>query len=329
MRYVLIRCDVSNENSWLRVKAAFPHFAFPDWPINISNDWYPQCPGALEDWAMAEDVQYGDMVRTTKSFTWTYPYQAIGRILQPEVPHNYIHNLESVFWMLWLIMIDCEGLYCQPIDWVEKEKETAAADVDKAPASLKRSVSQKQKGKEIAFSKLSASQEPPNKQDNIPVWVKWGCHTLDPNTVAMENVILSRLHFMACINPYFCRHVSVRAGMVKLFSAFIPPPKHISHQEMVDIVKDMRNGIEPEFDRVGVSVEVITSGRESYQLQLQDVKKPSLLSLPVNHHSPPDPPISGPSKPSSRTKCTSDRNEGEGPVSKHLRSPRTRSKQKK
>ncbi|EGO20426.1 hypothetical protein SERLADRAFT_411267 [Serpula lacrymans var. lacrymans S7.9] len=98
---------------------------------------------------------------------------------------------------------------------------------------------------------------------------------------------------------------------------------------MVDIVKDMRNGIEPESDRAGASVEVITAGRERYQLQLQDVKKPSLLSLPVNHHSPPDQPISGPSKPSSGTKRTSDRNEGEEPVSKRLRSTCTRIRRKK
>ncbi|EGO04279.1 hypothetical protein SERLA73DRAFT_118509 [Serpula lacrymans var. lacrymans S7.3] len=132
MRRGLIHCDVSDGNSWLQVKAALPHFAVPDWPIDVSNDWYPQCP----------DVQDGDTVKTTKSLTGTYPYQAIGRILQPEVPHNYIHNLESVFWMLWLIMINCEGPYCLQIDWVEKEKETAAAEVDKAPASLKGSASQ-------------------------------------------------------------------------------------------------------------------------------------------------------------------------------------------
>ncbi|EGO05036.1 hypothetical protein SERLA73DRAFT_149317 [Serpula lacrymans var. lacrymans S7.3] len=59
-----------------------------------------QCSGVLGDWAMAEDVQDRNMVRTTKYLIGTYPYQAIGRILQPEVPHNYIHNLESVFWML-------------------------------------------------------------------------------------------------------------------------------------------------------------------------------------------------------------------------------------
>ncbi|EGN96440.1 hypothetical protein SERLA73DRAFT_76402 [Serpula lacrymans var. lacrymans S7.3] len=163
MRRGFIHCDVSNGNSWLRVKAALPHFAVPDWPVDISNNWYPQRPGVLGDWAMAENVQDGDTVRTTRYLTGIYPYQAIGRILQPEVPHNYIHNLESVFWMLWLIMINCKGPYCQQIDWVEKEKETAAAEVDKAPASLKHSVSQKQKEKGTAFSKRSASQKQKGK----------------------------------------------------------------------------------------------------------------------------------------------------------------------
>ncbi|EGO04583.1 hypothetical protein SERLA73DRAFT_68275 [Serpula lacrymans var. lacrymans S7.3] len=166
-----------------------------------------------------------------------------------------------------------------------------------------------------------------SKQDNIPAWVKWGCYTLDANTVAMEKVMLSCVHFMACIDYYFCRHMSVRAGMVKLFSAFMwsetfsgdgnmlysPSPKYISYQEMVDIVKDMRNSIEPQSDRVGASVEVINAGRERYQLQLQDVKKPSLLSLPVDHYNPPDPLISWPSKPSSGNKHTSDGNKGEEP----------------
>ncbi|EGO04782.1 hypothetical protein SERLA73DRAFT_149159 [Serpula lacrymans var. lacrymans S7.3] len=87
--------------------------------------------------------------------------------------------------------------------------------------------------------------------------------------------------------------------------------------------------IKPESDRVGVFVEVITAGRERYQLQLQDVKKPSLLSLPVDHHNPPDPPISGPSKPSSGTKHTSDEIEGEEPVRKRLRSTCTHSRRKK
>ncbi|EGO29327.1 hypothetical protein SERLADRAFT_445154, partial [Serpula lacrymans var. lacrymans S7.9] len=157
MRRGLIHCDVSDGNSWLRVKAALPQFTVPDWPDSASNDWYPQRPGVLGDWAMAEDVQNGETGRTTKYLTGTYPYQAIGRIIRPEVPHGYMHDLESVFWMLWLIMINCEGPYCQQIDWSEKEKETVVTETDNKPASSKRSASQKQKHETLSSHQYSRS----------------------------------------------------------------------------------------------------------------------------------------------------------------------------
>lgn len=106
----------------------------------------------------------------------------------------------------------------------------------------------------------------------FPLWACPGPCDMSPSLVAWTKQDLGpglALH----ISEYWGKHTSIRKGLANLRKLFcwtnvveasVVPPPDVSHQQLLDILHTMRDGIDPANDPFP-SPEVVQAGRERYK----------------------------------------------------------------
>ncbi|KAH0825666.1 hypothetical protein J3R83DRAFT_11708, partial [Lanmaoa asiatica] len=113
LRLKLLHCDVSENNLMLRVAKLEEKDAVPDWP----DHGYIKRAGVLGDWGSALDnCPDLDPACSKKGFvTGTFPFIATELLSYDGsrglIAHQSHHDLESFFWILWMICINYNGPY--------------------------------------------------------------------------------------------------------------------------------------------------------------------------------------------------------------------------
>ncbi|KAI6112918.1 hypothetical protein F5141DRAFT_1002968 [Pisolithus sp. B1] len=133
----VLHCDVSDTNIWMRVKKALPVFAVPDWPTDKPSDWYPKRSGMTGDWGFGRDKTLpasDDKVY----LTGTFPFQA-AVLLSPldTTVQGVHHDLESFFWVIWIICVNMIGPFDRRATWIVQEEPLyASANTSEVPEHL-------------------------------------------------------------------------------------------------------------------------------------------------------------------------------------------------
>ncbi|KAF9219085.1 hypothetical protein BS17DRAFT_672814, partial [Gyrodon lividus] len=117
----ILHCDISDTNIWIHIKKAVPEEAVPDWPTNAPSKWYSRCPGMAGDWGFTQDKNTKPTPDTVRFLTGTFPFQAceiINVYDEEKAPDHHVHHdLESFFWVVWLICLNVSGPYDQRVFW--------------------------------------------------------------------------------------------------------------------------------------------------------------------------------------------------------------------
>ncbi|KAI5993338.1 hypothetical protein EDD15DRAFT_2167325, partial [Pisolithus albus] len=136
----VLHCDVSDTNIWMRIKKALPVFAVPEWPTDKPSDWYPKRSGMTGDWGFGRDKTLPASDEKVY-LTGTFPYQA-AELLSPSdtTVQGVHHDLESFFWLIWIICVNMNGPFDRRVTWVvEEERLYASANTAEVPEHILRS----------------------------------------------------------------------------------------------------------------------------------------------------------------------------------------------
>jgi len=127
---------------------------------------------------------------------------------------------------------------------------------------------------------------------NVPAWAKPGGHVMEYHQVATDKATMSWDMMKAFITPYFAIPPFLD-GMEKLHSLFkgttstvkgavvwAPPSKVPTHGEVIEILKEMLDGLTEELDPYPTAAQ-IKDGRERYESFLQDGRFPQFSKAPL------------------------------------------------
>ena len=101
--------------------------------------------------------------------------------------------------------------------------------------------------------------------DKPPAWACPGLHAQSVSDVAWSKSMILRedIRFADYLSPYFSKHKSVKEGFIKLTKLFVwkpdrnkaadgkaqyLAPKPTMYMDMINIIKEMRDGIDPVMD---------------------------------------------------------------------------------
>ncbi|KAG1786705.1 uncharacterized protein HD556DRAFT_1192853, partial [Suillus plorans] len=112
-RKVLHR-DVSDGNTIFLVETISAESAVPPRPDGAAKEWTPMRSGVASDWGSATDcLEPGGEVSLPR--TGTLPFESNASMLNTKV--KFYHDLESYFWLAYLITCNCAGPFNMRCDW--------------------------------------------------------------------------------------------------------------------------------------------------------------------------------------------------------------------
>lgn len=149
----ILHCDVSDFNFMFNVQDASPEAVVPNWPEG--EGVYPKRPGMLGDWGYAADLAGSPVIRRItvstcyslifakfQSFAHrmqgTFPYMATD-FLSPEkknTHHTVHHDLESFFWILWIVCINMNGPFYTRRRWQDEKSSSKKDPVQSLPSGI-------------------------------------------------------------------------------------------------------------------------------------------------------------------------------------------------
>jgi hypothetical protein len=187
-------------------------------------------------------------------------------------PVEYHHDLQSYFWLAYLITCNCAGPFNMRRDW-NKEMEIAQSGRPVTPALINNLAEIKTQGGDwmkVATDHALDSKGPsvsPEASTAIPVnyqlpWVRPGVHALTPGDIVNQREHMTDNDFINLMTPYFARHRVVRDGMLELRTLFLGPMEEcpdgfrrrrspaqpVTHHKMLSILRRIRDGIRPTED---------------------------------------------------------------------------------
>ncbi|KAG2045332.1 hypothetical protein BDR03DRAFT_843728, partial [Suillus americanus] len=112
-RQVLHR-DVSDGNSMLLVQDFSAESAIPPRPEKVPEGWTPMRDGMTSDWGSAADCTDLAGVEHLPR-TGTLPFESNQSIIGG--PVQFHHDLQSYFWLAYLITCNCAGPFNMRRDW--------------------------------------------------------------------------------------------------------------------------------------------------------------------------------------------------------------------
>jgi hypothetical protein len=189
-------------------------------------------------------------------------------------PVEYHHDLQSYFWLAYLIICNCAGPFNMRRDW-RKEMEKSASGRPITTSLINNLAEIKTQGgdwKKVATDHALHSKSPstgPEASAAIPVnykvsWVRPGVHALTPEDIVNQREQMSDIDFVNLMTPYFVRHQVIRDGMLELRTAFFgptelcpdgfyrrsapSPAQPVTHHQMLLILRRIRDEIDPKED---------------------------------------------------------------------------------
>ncbi|KIM54100.1 hypothetical protein SCLCIDRAFT_31353 [Scleroderma citrinum Foug A] len=291
-RRKMLQCDISNTNVWMQIPEPEPEFVVPDWPKDKGPHWYPKWTGLLSDWGYAADVR-GKLSRRDNScfIMGTFPFQ-VQQIMSWDAGlgwageftwHTVQHDLESFVWLMWVLCINLDGPFnrrqfgCKDFEKLDHQSSTTKhiklEDI-KADANVSSSKSsRKNKMTPPAPTVKSLVTDIP------PMWAQSGLHTTHISDVMWSKSMVFRegVRFPDYLSPYFSKHMSVKSGFEKLAALFVwnpsgerdinskvqyLAPKPTMYKGVINIIKEMRDGIEPKMDGAPSKEEIEDAQKE-------------------------------------------------------------------
>ena len=224
--------------------------------------------------------------------------------------HSIQHDLEAFMWLMWVLCINLDGPFnrgqfkCNDFDKPEHLSSTTKCVrlEDLTTEGGVNSSNSSQKNRAIA---IPGAQVPPTSQsvpapttvnlttDKPPTWAHPGLHAQSVSDVAWSRSTILRedICFTDYLSPYFSKHKSVKEGFIKLTKLFVwkpdrnkaadgkaqyLAPKPTTYKDMINIIKEMRDGINPVMDGALSKGEI-----ESARNEFMGLLKKGNLETPV------------------------------------------------
>ncbi|KAG1718665.1 hypothetical protein EDD22DRAFT_754416, partial [Suillus occidentalis] len=103
----VLHCDVSDGNTMFLVEAISAESAVPPRPEGAEKEWTPMRNGMASDWGSAIDhLELG-----------ASPPRTVSHFLKGDTELEFYHDLESYFWLAYLITCNCAGPFNMRRDW--------------------------------------------------------------------------------------------------------------------------------------------------------------------------------------------------------------------
>ncbi|KAN0101347.1 hypothetical protein V8E55_001331, partial [Tylopilus felleus] len=283
LRKDILHCDVSEMNLWFRVESPGVEHVVPEWPKE--GKAYPKRAGMLGDWGYAEDLlsvlESRLRVHKLMPFQGTFPFMASELLskggMKGNVTHRVDHDLESFFWVLWVICVNMDGPYYTRRIWQDEREDLtreALPNARESGAAARRSAS-RSAAKRSATPVTPSTPAPcarqlPDGGSQPPVWATPGVHECGAGDVSEWKRNIPTPWFYDCLSPYF-RNAGegFRDGLLELRDHFAQDTKKepITHATFLRILKDMRDSIPAEIDRP--SGKEIREARSRYETLLR------------------------------------------------------------
>jgi hypothetical protein len=213
-------------------------------------------------------------------------------------PVEYHHDLQSYFWLAYLIICNCAGPFNTRRDW-NKEMEYDQLGQPITPALIKNLAEIKTQGDwmKVATDHVLNSTEPSVSPPSttIPVnyqlrWVRPGVHALTPRDIVDQREHMTDDDFINLMTPYFACHRVVRDGMLELRSLFLSrleecedgfrrrsPTQPVTHHKMLSILRRIRDGIRPTEDTYP-NEKFLLNARDRYRRSLKSGNRMPLMA---------------------------------------------------
>ena len=176
-------------------------------------------------------------------------------------PVEYHHDLQSYFWLIYLITCNYAGPFNMHRDWDEE----MARDAKRQPitptlitnlAEIKTQGDWKQVTEDQIHTLDSKGRPPSPDEPVIPVnylisWVRPGVHALTPEDIVNQREKMSDNDFINLMTPYFARHEVIQDGLLQLRHLFVgtmerrrgnyacyhAPAQPVTYDKMISILR--------------------------------------------------------------------------------------------
>ncbi|KAG1842405.1 hypothetical protein DFJ58DRAFT_732082 [Suillus subalutaceus] len=285
----VLHCDVSDGNTMFLVEAISAESTVPPRPEGAEKEWTPMRNGMASDWGSAIDcLELGAVPATHhKSLSCgTLPFESNASMLNSEL--EFYHDLESYFWLAYLITCNCAGPFNMCRDW-DGELERFSANKSITPSFINHLAEVKMYGKVFDVDRPAS---PLANQSVSPVyypWVRPGVHSLSLLDIVQQRNSMTDVDFTNLMTPYFIRHEIVRDGMLELRSLFLGSKKlcpdgfvrrdhapPTTHERVLSILRRIRDGIDAAEDQYPQDQE-LEYARVRYQRYLKTGNRMLLL----------------------------------------------------
>ena len=199
--------------------------------------------------------------------------------------HNVQHDLEAFVWLMWVLCVNLDGPFnkkqfeCKAFEKADYQRSMtkhvklediisgAGATLSrKSKSSLKKPATTTPSAQHPFTSEMLPGPIAENPTiDSPPPWACPGLHSTQLSEVAQSKATMLREedHFADYLSPYCSKYASVKEGFIEFTRLFVwrldknkprggraqyLPPIPITYKIVIDIIKAMRDGIEPELD---------------------------------------------------------------------------------
>ncbi|KAG6377134.1 hypothetical protein JVT61DRAFT_1185 [Boletus reticuloceps] len=224
----VLHCDATDTNVMMVVKDLDPEHVVPDWPIGAGE--YPKRAGLLFDWGHAVD-QSSEAVYSTGGVTGTFSFTA-AEFLQTEYAtnHEIYHDLESLFWIMFVTSVNLEGPFNKWRMWQDAHCNPNCSYPFSFPGNVR----------------IPVKPVPNVPSPSAPIWATPGLHTCSPEEVYQWKCSIPNAALIAAMDPYWTSNQSGKVfidGMQRLAGYF---RQEVSHDGEKVIFSEFRPRITPE-----------------------------------------------------------------------------------
>ena len=190
-------------------------------------------------------------------------------------PVEYHHDLQSYFWLIYLITCNCAGPFNMCRDW----NEEMVRDVKRlciTPSLITNLAEIKTRGGDaedhVLDSKDPSPDEPTVLVNYLFSWVRPGVHALTPEDIVNQREKMSDEDFKGLMTPYFARHKVLQDELLELRNLFMGPKEEhpsgltcrrapaqpVTYDQMISILRRIRDKISHTEDAYPVRIFVLT-----------------------------------------------------------------------
>ncbi|OAX30534.1 hypothetical protein K503DRAFT_788389, partial [Rhizopogon vinicolor AM-OR11-026] len=134
-------------------------------------------------------------------------------------PVEYHHDLQSYFWLAYVIICNCAGPFNMHQDW-DGEKDISGSGNPITPSLINNLAKIKTQGgdwKKVAKDHALSSKDPSaNPGASAPIavnynqsWVHPGVYALTPEDIMNQREVMTDADFTNLMTPYFARHQAI------------------------------------------------------------------------------------------------------------------------